>query len=266
VDQGQQHEYVRVATALLARIQAGEFGENGQLPSITAIAQQYGVAKNTAQQAIQSLSRRGLVVSRSGSGTFVRPRPAREVEARLKDRVRHTSSPYAEEKQEQNRTWAWDYRSRTLEAPQDIRDRLGLPEAAGHADVLRTDYVFYADGEPATLSTSWEPLDLTRGTEIFMPEEGLYAGKGVEGRMLVIGVLIDRATENVGARVGSDEECRQLRIPAGSIVLDIEREYRSGDRVVEVADIVYAADTKRLGYSWRVETADDADAGQLGQP
>lgn len=40
-------------------------------------------------------------------------------------------------------------------------------------DVVRTRYVFEASGDPVMLSTSYEPLAITRGTPIVLPEDGL---------------------------------------------------------------------------------------------
>jgi GntR family transcriptional repressor for pyruvate dehydrogenase complex len=49
----------------------GTFPANARLPSERVLAEQYGVARNTVREAIQRLSARGLVRSRSGSGAFV---------------------------------------------------------------------------------------------------------------------------------------------------------------------------------------------------
>jgi hypothetical protein len=97
---------------------------------------------------------------------------------------------------------------------------LGLAEPSSDSvDVLRTDYVFKADGQPAMLSTSWESLDLTRGTPIVMPEEGPHAGRGVAERMLVIGKPITGWIETVGARLGTAEESAKLAHPPGSVMV-----------------------------------------------
>jgi hypothetical protein len=50
------------------------------------------------------------------------------------------------------------------------------------------------------LSVSWEPLELTSGTPVMLPEEGPHAGRGVVERMAVIGQQITSAEEVVSAR------------------------------------------------------------------
>ncbi|MGW4663148.1 GntR family transcriptional regulator [Streptosporangium sandarakinum] len=255
MDQDDRRTYMRIADELRARITSGELGEGDKLPSIPDLSRHYKVASNTASAAIRALVNEGLVISRSGSGTYVRARPELRRFVRCWDRSRRSGSPFAAEMEAQGRQGSWDYDSRTIVAPTAVRERLGLPEPADdRPDVLQTEYVFRADGQPVMLSTSWEPLDLTRGTAIVMPEEGLYAGRGVVERMLAIGVRIDGTDEIVGARLGTAEECGKLQLAPGSVVLTIRRFYPAGDRIVETADIVLSAELFELVYSWRIDT------------
>jgi DNA-binding GntR family transcriptional regulator len=63
--------YLRIAGDLRARIESGEFRPGDALPSITRLSQDYGVAKTTAQKALQVLKDEGLAVGRQGWGTLV---------------------------------------------------------------------------------------------------------------------------------------------------------------------------------------------------
>lgn len=245
----------RIADELRARIVSGELGEGDRLPSLPEIVRIYGVANSTAQAAVRILVNEGLVVSRTGSGTFVRARPQLQRLVRAWYRGLASGSPFLAEMTEQGRQGAWTYDSRTAVAPPEIRERLGLSEPDGKSDVLRTKYVFTADGEGVMLSTSWEPLELTRGTPIVMPEEGPHGGRGVVERMLAIGIVIDGWIEDVAARLGSAEECGPLEHAPGSVVLTIGRTYQAGGRVVEVADLVLPADRFTLRYSGPVGQA-----------
>ncbi|MEU9022790.1 GntR family transcriptional regulator [Actinomadura sp. NPDC048394] len=65
--------YVQIADILETRIAAGTIGR--RLPSVRTIAQDFGVAHATAAHAVQELTRRGLVKTTPGRGTFVQ-RPA----------------------------------------------------------------------------------------------------------------------------------------------------------------------------------------------
>jgi GntR family transcriptional regulator len=99
------------------------------------------------------------------------------------------------------------------------------------------------------LSTSWEPLSLTKGTPIAFPEAGPHAGQGVTHRMAAIGIVVDAWDEEVWARPATVEEAKQLGVGAGSIVMVVERSYFAGERVVEVADIIVPAESTKLVFN-----------------
>jgi DNA-binding transcriptional regulator YhcF (GntR family) len=71
--------YQQVANALRAAILTRTFQPGEKLPSGPQLAERYGVARMTVQQAIRLLRDEGLVVSRQGSGVFVRERTERPV-------------------------------------------------------------------------------------------------------------------------------------------------------------------------------------------
>ena len=60
-----------IAGELRARIEAGEYQPGDALPSITRLSQEYGVAKTTAQKALQD---EGLARGVQGWGTIVAER------------------------------------------------------------------------------------------------------------------------------------------------------------------------------------------------
>jgi DNA-binding transcriptional regulator YhcF (GntR family) len=74
--------YQQVANALRAAILTRKLAPGEKLPSGNELAQRYGVARMTVQQAIRLLRDEGLVVSRQGSGVFVRERTARAIALR----------------------------------------------------------------------------------------------------------------------------------------------------------------------------------------
>ncbi|HUY46531.1 MAG TPA: winged helix-turn-helix domain-containing protein [Streptosporangiaceae bacterium] len=66
--------YLVIAGDLRARIESGEFAPGDALPSINRLAQEYEVAKTTAQKALQVLKDEGLARGVQGWGTIVLPR------------------------------------------------------------------------------------------------------------------------------------------------------------------------------------------------
>jgi len=71
--------YIQVASALRAAILTKQLQPGDKLPSGNQLAERYGVSRMTVQTAIRVLREERLVVSRQGSGVFVRERTARPV-------------------------------------------------------------------------------------------------------------------------------------------------------------------------------------------
>ena len=74
--------YQQVANAIRAAILTKKFAPGDKLPSGSELAQRYGVARMTVQQAMRLLRDEGLIVSRQGSGIYVRERTTRAVALR----------------------------------------------------------------------------------------------------------------------------------------------------------------------------------------
>ena len=61
-----------VARELVGRIRSGEWQPDTRLPSEQSMADQFGVSRTVIREAIARLKNEGLVVTRQGSGAFVR--------------------------------------------------------------------------------------------------------------------------------------------------------------------------------------------------
>lgn len=246
-------KYLRIADDLRAKIVSGQLSVGARLPSIPEITREYGVARNTAADALDVLAREGRAEARPGSGTYVRKPPEIRRLVRSWHRNARGGSPFAGAMADQGRAGTWDYDSRTAQAPPEVRQRLALDAPDdGAPDVVRTAYVFRADGETVMLSTAWEPLALTRGTPIVLPEDGPHAGLGVVERMRQIDVEITHAAEVVSARTATVDEAKRLGVGDGRVVLTIERTYYADARPVETADIVIPVDRYQVVYGTSV--------------
>lgn len=71
--------YQQVAAKLRASILTGTFNPGDKLPSQAELSEHFGVARMTIQQALRILKDEDLVISRQGSGMYVRERTARPV-------------------------------------------------------------------------------------------------------------------------------------------------------------------------------------------
>lgn len=252
-----QPSYVRIAADLRRRIKSGELPAGTRLPPRQDLAEQYDAAEGVVREATQLLVREGHLVTRSGAGTFVRERPPRRVLVRSWHRERRGGSPFAAEMEAQGRRGQWTFVSDTMQAPPEIRDRLGLGEPKDDAhDVMRTIYVFSTPDEgPWMTSTSYEPLALTKGTDIAFPEAGPYAGLGVTHRMAAIGITVDSWNEDVWPRVALPDEAQRLGLSKGTFVLVNERSYYAGDQVVEVADLIAPGESTKFRFNGPVGEA-----------
>lgn len=227
--------YLQVAGDLRARIASGEWRTGGRLPSRAHLAEEYGVGRNVTQRAVDLLIVEGLLEGRAGSGTYVRtPRTrrrlvrslARDVSAAVLARTDIT---------ELGRASLGDARSNGPEpAPARIAARLGIAEG----DLcVRTEYEFLADLQPAHLGTSWEPVAITKGTPVMMPEMGPLKGIGVIARMRTIGVTVASVKETPRPGRATVVTAAQLGLNPGDLVLHIERTfYDTTGRAVETAD------------------------------
>jgi GntR family transcriptional regulator len=68
---GEQYAYMQVADDVERRINDGEI--TAKLPAERELAEEYGVAYTTVRRAMEVLRERGLIITRHGRGTFVKP-------------------------------------------------------------------------------------------------------------------------------------------------------------------------------------------------
>ena len=242
---GEQPAYLRVAGELRRKILDGTLPPHARLPSQARIRSEYGVSDTVALEARKVLMAEGYVEGRSGSGTYVRDRPQRQRIVRSGYRPSGAPSPYRQEQADEGRKGTWESTSVQEQASVDIAERLAIEPGDR---VMRTRYLFRTEGEPAMISTSWEPLALTARTPVLLPEEGPVGGQGVVPRMAAIDVLVDHMAEEVGARPGLAAETAALGGVPGHIVIEIRRTYFASGRPVETADVVIRAERYRAVY------------------
>jgi DNA-binding GntR family transcriptional regulator len=260
--------YLRVLADLRAQIRDGVLGPGARVPSRNAIIARYGVGETAAKHALQVLAAEGLIEARAGSGSYVRRIPA--VRLLEHDRLHFPGSPFglagpagaaAGTGREQDGQpggeavrLAWEHHAERVQAPEAVARRLRLE--AGDDRVMRTRYLLTADGTPVQLATSYEPMAITAGTPVLLPEQGQFAGRGVIARMGVIGIQVDQVVEEITFRPSQAADASALAIALGAPVIVIERAHLAGDRVVEVCDIVIPAEQYRLRYRIPVTRAD----------
>jgi len=245
--------YLRVLDDLRHRISSGLLEPGARVPSRNAIIARYGVGETAAKHALAVLAAEGLIEARPGSGSYVRRAPVtRYLEH---GRLGHPGSPFGlagpvpagtgpagdEAGPRPDRA----HEAGRVSPPPAVARRLGLRPGSL---TMRTRYVLCAGGTTVQLALSWEPVSLTAGTPVAVPEEGPLAGPGVIERMKAIGIIVDQVTEDISVRPALRAEAAALGLAPGAPVLLVERSHLAGGRAVETADIVVAADGHRLRY------------------
>lgn len=237
--------YLRIAADLRAAILRGDLPPGTKLPTETQLMAQHGVSRVVAKWAIGVLKGDGLVEGRRGSGVYVRAirRLTRFGHGRDQRSAAGPTSPFARDSTAAGHAPGWRHVSERVQADEETARRLGIEVGAG---VMSTRYTFLADGEPIQMSWSREPLALTAGTDVELPEDG--AAVGVVARFDRIGVRITDSEERVTARPAAPDEVTELTLPARSFVFVIHRTYYALDVPVETADIVIPLDRYELVY------------------
>lgn len=235
----------QIATDLRKAISDGEYRPGHQLPSGSALAKRYDVARPTVQKAIDLLRLEGLIVGRQGAGWFVREKPAvlRLASSRLKRSEREAGrGAFVTDASQGGWTLTSDVTVRIEPACERIATELRI-EAGG--EVLLRDRVMSADGQPIQLATSRLPRTLTAGTA--MEQEDTGPG-GLYARLEEAGHRLTRFEERVSARPATTDEADLLGLDIGTPVLLITRVAVAGDLPVEINDMVLTADRYELVY------------------
>ena len=255
--------YLRVLDDLRHRISSGLLEPGARVPSRNAIIARYGVGETAAKHALAVLAAEGLIEARPGSGSYVRHAPVtRYLEH---GRLGHPGSPFGlagpvpastvpagtgpagtgPAGDEAGPRPDREHEAGRVPPPPAVARRLGLRPGSL---TMRTRYVLCAGGTTVQLALSWEPVSLTAGTPVAVPEEGPLAGRGVIERMKAIGIIVDQVTEDISVRPALRAEAAVLGLAPGAPVLLVERSHLASGRAVETADIVVAADGHRLRY------------------
>ena len=90
-----------------------------------------------------------------------------------------------------------------LDVKAEHRQVQATPEVAARLEIEPGDmcseavYTWHLDGEPVMISTQWEPLALTRGTEIESPASGDRGQPDVITRFAKIDIKVEKVREDV---------------------------------------------------------------------
>lgn len=237
--------YRQIQQLLREQILRGDVSATGRLPSESDLAEQYGVSRITARQAVLELVQEGLVVRYPGRGTFVRDQGVPEVHSGV-------LTGFSEEMLAAGRKPG----AKVLSVQQTALDAVGAErmQMAPGSLVWRICRQRLADEQVVSYEITWWPQiigawlsshDLT-GALHDLVEHGW-------------GVRLARAVESITARQPTSTERKWLELPGGIPVLYVDRvTFDESGAVNHWGCSAYRADR----YSYRVLL----HRGVAGQP
>lgn len=234
----------QIAAELRARIRRGDYGPGERLPSIPAIAEMFGVAKQTVQRAIDQLRLEGVLITKPGSGTYVRG---------TRRRLNRLSRGRYGGRRGYHVNLAARYRQQLTQAgrapaPPEVADAFGV--ADGTEMVVRR-YVVRADDVPVEVGASWFRVSDAAGTSLEqMTAFGRPLYQEVEevtGRRYVL------AVDQITARQPDREEAELLRIRPDTPVLHLLHvAYDAQRKPIEVAQATWPGPMTTLTDEYRI--------------
>jgi GntR family transcriptional regulator len=214
-----RQESQRIAADLRAKIMEGRLADGVQLPSVPSFARERNVPASTVQGAWRILQDEGHIVSKRGSGVYVRAQlgaaPSRGDVLRILD--------VAE-----------------VEPPADIARILGESRA------IMRHHVMLRNNTPVELRLLYYPLSIAVGTALGKRRE---VTQGVHGLLAELGHPAREFTDQMTTRPPTSEEVAVLDLtPSIPIVRQFRTLYSDTGRPVEVSIRIKPGHLHELKY------------------
>lgn len=220
--------YVVIADRLRQRIASGALRAGALLPSLHELADEFGVARPTARQAVQLLVSEGLLTSQRGQGTFV-TQTATPVK----------TTPLETSLQELAKTYR-DLSPRILEIDEAPR---ALPsEAAGPADYIYMRRLHSLHGRPYCVIA----LYILQDAFALRPDD--FRSRPVIPVLLEMErPKVTQARQTLTISAADAETAALLGIPTGAPLANMLRVFRTeGGRILYYAEVSYRGDAVRM--------------------
>lgn len=221
--------YYQLAEHLKEQIQAGELAVGDQLPPERDLAQQVGVSRMTARQAVAYLVNEGLIAVKPGVGTFV-------AHPKLAYNALHLSG-FSEEMARQGSVVVSTVLEQRLIVPRKhIAEQLQITPQEQVVSIVRLRQV---EQTPLLLETSYVPALLCPGLESAnLAERSLYSL--LESQYHLTG---QRATQTLEATTINEYEQQLFQLAPGTAMLLAEGvTYDQQERPFEYFKAVYRGD------------------------
>jgi GntR family transcriptional regulator len=228
--ESEQPIYQQIARALEARIVSGALKPGEQLPSERQLSEELGASRMTVRQALRILSSKGLIETRTGSGTFV---GHRRIEQQLS-----ALNGFTEAMNRRGlKTSSIVLGASTVPAEEAIASALGI---ADRSPVHRLIRVRLVDGEPVAMETTEIPA-------LYVPdllERADYATTSLYGVLRKQGLSPTDAEQSLTAGHPDRATALALQITETTPVLKLTRRtFDQHRRPIEFVRSTYRGDT-----------------------
>lgn len=229
-------KYGVVAEALRQRIRRGIWPEGACLPSLHALAAEFGVARLTARQAVQLLVEEGLLASMQGRGTFVTAQRATAKSIRVQTTLKALSDTYIAAPPE----------IRTLdEAVVSLPPHLGQPPARPFVRLRR---IHAEGGVPYCVIA----VHIDQAVFRRAPER-LRTHAVIPVLVDMLGARIRKAHQTLTVRAVDAETAALLGVAQNAPGAYVERLFEGeGGAVLYYAEVVYRGDLVKLDIALQV--------------
>jgi DNA-binding GntR family transcriptional regulator len=164
--------YSQLARLLREKIVGGEFRPGARIPSVPKLTETFGVASMTVRQAIDQLTKEGVVVRERGRGTFVKPPDVASATFGLDDLRRRVTDPSLRVRV---------LGARSVRATRRVASKLGVKEGVRVISIKR---LLARGDEPVFYHSEyliWDPRRALVEAELGITSlQGLFSG-AVEG-------------------------------------------------------------------------------------
>lgn len=244
---------VRVADDIRAQIETRELAPGERIPTLDELAARYLCSLTVVRKAVDLLKQQGLLITRQGSGTYVRER----ARARRHGMGRYSRSVWsggasiliAEAAGQGHEASQMIRYLGTVPAPAAVAGRLWGVETGDDVFVRRRTTLI-GDRENQ-LADSYYPMEVADAAPA-LKREDTGPGGGF-ARIEEAGIRLARIREEIAVRMPTGPEVVALHLPTGTPVAELIRTVHDEDgQPVEVMIAVIAGDMVSFDYDFPV--------------
>ncbi|MCG6659631.1 histidine utilization repressor [Halomonas campisalis] len=222
--------YTRIKDYLIEQIEEGTFAPGDRIPAENALAKSFGVSRMTANKAIRDLVNNGLLMRRTGSGTYVVERKAESSLFEIKNIADEIATRGGKHSSEV-------IRLEEVNAPEDVAIFLGVRTGSS---VFYSEIVHREDGvkiqlERRHVNPKLAPDYLQQDFERHTPNA-----------ILVARYPVTDVEHSVEAVLPSPHEAALLDITEGEACLKVIRRSWSGELLISYTQLLHPGSRYRL--------------------